>query len=255
MSEEGIRKKIAAKAVELLEEKENSSGLRFRELRNRINENKEYRKGTISATLSALSDKQKKTIYKPEIYKPARGLYRHVKYKEETSEQNEEAQVSIQKAVKEEDFYKPFSDWLVNEIEDADKAIPLGGSTFKDKWATPDVIGKKEANKSDIIQGQIEIISAEIKSDKNQLITAFGQVCAYKLFSHKCYLVIPKNSSEENLAKLDSLCQLFGIDLILFDTEDAQNPNFEIRVRPRKHEPDLFYTNRYMKEIELDLFR
>lgn len=88
-------------------------------------------------------------------------------------------------AIKEEDFYVPFGEWLKNDIEDVTDAIPLGRNKFKDKWGTPDVIGKREPRRSDIIKGATEIVSAEIKTDSAQLVTAFGQACAYKLFSHK----------------------------------------------------------------------
>jgi hypothetical protein len=84
--------------------------------------------------------------------------------------------------LKEEDFYQPFADWLVNEMEECTKAIALGNKTFKDKWGTPDVVGKREQKKTDIVQAPTEIVSAEIKYDTDQLITAFGQACAYKLF-------------------------------------------------------------------------
>ncbi len=106
-----------------------------------------------------------------------------------------------------------------------------------------------------IIQAPVEIVSAEIKTETNQLITAFGQACAYKLFSHKCYLVIPKQSSQDEVARLDSLCQLFGIGLVLFNVENPNTPDFIIRVRPNKHEPDFFYTNKYMSRIEKELFQ
>jgi hypothetical protein len=36
-------------------------------------------------------------------------------------------------------------------LEECTKAIQLGGNTFKDKWGTPDVIGKRESRKSDKI--------------------------------------------------------------------------------------------------------
>ncbi len=105
-----------------------------------------------------------------------------------------------------------------------------------------------------IIQAPVEIVSAEIKTETSQLVTAFGQACAYNLFSHKTYLVIPKSSPEDEIARLDSLCQVFGIGLVLFNVRDPQIPAFEIRVRPRKGEPDQFYANRYMKLIEKDMF-
>lgn len=189
-----------------------------------------------------------------QIYKPARGLFRHLTYKEEGIIERKEVSSLEVKKIKEEDFYKPFADWLVNELEECTKAIPLGGNKFKDKWGTPDVIGKREPRRSDIVKTPTEIISAEIKVDSGGLITAFGQACAYKLFSHKSYIVIPKTSSQDDITKLDSLCLIFGIGLILFDTKDTQKPEFEIRVRPIKHEPDMFYLNKYMKIIEKKLF-
>ncbi|GAI70439.1 unnamed protein product, partial [marine sediment metagenome] len=40
---------------------------------------------------------------------------------------------------------------------------------------------------------------------------------------------------------------IFGIGLILFNSDDKNQPEFEFKVRPVKHEPDLFYTNKYLK--------
>ena len=158
------------------------------------------------------------------------------------------------KGVKEQDFYQSFAEYLVGELGDCTKAIPLGGNIFKDKWGTPDVIGKNESNRSDIIKHETEIVSAEIKTDDIALITAFGQACAYKSFSHKVYIVIPKSASEEDKSRVESLSLIFGIGLILFDATDKENPQFEIRVRPIKHEPDSVYVNKYMKLIESELF-
>lgn len=189
-----------------------------------------------------------------EIYKPARGLFRHVTFREkEISEAKQKPPLEIKK-IKEEDFYEPFAKWLVNELEECTKAIPLGGSRFKDKWGTPDVIGKREPGRSDIVKAPTEIVSAEIKGDTKDLITAFGQSCLYKLFSHKSYIVIPKNSSQDDISKLDALCLIFGIGLVLFDSNNSNDPQFEIRVRPLRHEPDMFYVNKYMKLIEKELF-
>ena len=184
-----------------------------------------------------------------EVYKPSRGLFRHVSFRgapDITPPQPTQ--------VREEAFYQPFADWLVNEIEECTKAIPLGGNRFRDKWGTPDVIGQREPKRSDIYQTPIEIVSAEIKIDSNQLITAFGQACSYMLFSHKSYLVIPNISSKEDRDRLDSLCLLFGVGLILFDPQSPDDPHFDIRARPRKHEPDMFFVNKYIKVIEKELF-
>src|SRR5436190_18701070 len=75
----------------------------------------------------------------------------------------------------------------------------------------------------------------------NQLITAFGQACAYKLFSHRTYLVVPRDASKEDIDRLDALCMIFGIGFILFDSSNAKSPEFAIKVRAAKHEPDSFY--------------
>ncbi|MBW2737670.1 MAG: hypothetical protein JRE64_02240 [Deltaproteobacteria bacterium] len=245
-----VTEKIKDKAFELL--KDNPDGLRYSELVKSISENDEkLNRNTINGSIWNLDSQ-----FPEKVYKPSRGLFRLVEFKDpETDELRKEVQPKEAKKIKEEDFYEPFSNWLQNDIEDVTHSIPLGGNRFKDKWGTPDVIGKKESKRSDIIQAPVEIVSAEIKTETNQLITAFGQACAYKLFSHKCYLVIPKQSSQDEVARLDSLCQLFGIGLVLFNVESPNTPDFIIRVRPNKHEPDFFYTNKYMSRIEKELFQ
>lgn len=118
--------------------------------------------------------------------------------------------------MKEEDFYAPFANWLKNKADDVTHAIPLGDNKFKDKWGTPDVIGKRVYMRSDIIKDPTEIVFAEIKTETFQLVTAFGQACAYKLFSRRVYLVIPHQAQKEEISRLDSLCQIFGIGLVTF---------------------------------------
>ncbi len=119
---------------------------------------------------------------------------------------------------------------------------------------TPDVIGKRESRRSDVIKGDTEIVSAEIKTDTLQLVTAYGQACAYRLFSHRSHLVIPSQANEDEIARLVSLCEISGIGLVTFDVMDPTEPKFRIVVRPRQHQPDLFYTNRYVALIERELF-
>ena len=238
------KEKIQKRALEILEE--NPEGVRYSKLKKELSkEFSEYPINTIHGSIWNLD-----TVFPKKVYKPARGLFKHLKYKDIDIEERPEKK----KKINEEDFYQPFADWLVNEIEDCTKAIPLGGNKFRDKWGTPDVIGIREPSRSDIIKGPTEITSAEIKTDTKDLITAFGQACAYKLFSHKSYIVIPKDSSEEDISRLDSLCIIFGIGLILFDRSKPDDPQFEIRVRPIKHEPDMFYANKYMKLVENELF-
>lgn len=243
-----IKEQIIAKAVELL--LKHPHGFRYSELLARIQRDlPQVPKNTIGGTIWNLE------VQLPaQVYKPARGMYIHTQYREsETAPAPIPAPPTVEK-VKEERFYEPFADWLVKELEECTKAISVGGNAFKDKWGTPDVIGVREPKKSDIIKFPTEIVSAEVKIDTGGLITAFGQACAYRLFSHKSYIVVPVESPEDDIGRLDTLARIFGIGLILFDAKDPKNPKFEIRVRAAKHEPDMFYVNRCMKFIEDDLF-
>ena len=244
------RELIRKKALELLES--NPDGLQYTNLKTKIHEsNSSFNLNTINGNIWNLD-----TVYPDEVYKPSRGLFRLLKHRPTDHEIPSEQLVDTasQNRIEEDRFYAPFSDWLVNEVEDATKAISLGGNAFKDKWGTPDVIGKQESRRSDIITGPTEIISAEIKTETQQLVTAFGQACAYKLFSHRVYLVVPRQSRPEEILRLDSLCQIVGIGLVTFNIDSSDTPDFRILVRPARHEPDLFYTNKYIKKIEEQLF-
>jgi len=241
------KQKILSTAVRILQS--NPNGVHYSELRRKIGEQlPNILSNTIHGIIWNLD-----TRVPDEVYKPARGLFRHVTFRGEEIKDEQEPPSGIEK-IKEEDFYKPFSDWLVNELEECTKAIPLGGNKFRDKWGTPDVIGKRAARASDIIKAPTEVVSAEIKADTKDLITAFGQACSYKSFSHKSYIVVPKSSSQDDLSKLDALCLIFGIGLVLFDSSNVNDPQFDIRARPLKHDPDTFYMNKYMKLIEKELF-
>ena len=252
-SETTITGQIRKLALQILADR--PDGIRYSEMRRGILEkNSSFNSNTIGGATWDL-DAQ----YPNEIYKPDRGVFRLLKFKEDVQTQPDDQIISKKtaktKTVKEEDFYKPFADWLVNELEECTSAIELGGNIFRDKWGTPDVVGVRESKRSDIIQFPTEIISGEIKTDSNGLITAFGQACAYKIFSHKSYIVVPNDSQIEDITRLDTLCRQFGIGLILFDNKNPSDPNFEIRARAVKHEPDMFFVNKNLKLIEDKLFK
>jgi len=144
---------------------------------------------------------------------------------------------------RESDFYQSFADWLVGDLEEATRAEPIGGSAAGGKWGTPDVIGLYEARPSDPIKFTSEVVAAEIKIDTQSLIVAFGQACAYKLFAHRVYIVVPRNANPNDLKRLDALAGVVGIGLVKFNAEDPENPEFQVMVRAAKHEPDYYYTN------------
>ena len=195
-------------------------------------------------------------IKNPEkVTKPARGLYLLSKFqKTDDAQQKQEVTETIAKGLKEEDFYGAFAEYLVNDLEECTLAIPLGGNKFGGKWGTPDVIGKWQSAAWDIIKVPTEIVSAEVKIDTSQLITAFGQACAYKLFSHKVYLVIPRSAGPVDVARLEALCLTLGIGLVLFNKNDPNEPGFEIRVRAIHNQPDNFYLNENIAHVQKKLF-
>jgi hypothetical protein len=184
-----------------------------------------------------------------EFYKPAKGVFRHVKFKEPDFTTS----VPVISKIKEEDFYLAFSDYLTTELEECSKAIVLGGNKFKDKWGTPDVIGVLRPKPTDIFTFPTEIVAAEIKLDSANLITAFGQACAYKLFSHRSYIVVPSTAQQADISRLDSLCMIFGIGLIVFDAQNPKEPDFKILTRAARNEPDMFYVNKHVREVADEL--
>jgi hypothetical protein len=245
-----IRERIRAKALELL--RRNPQGLRYSELHQQIRlSDPSFNVGTINTYIWNLD-----ATHPEQVYKPVKGLYRLLEFKDPIAVEPEEPQPSEVQQIKirEEVFYPLFASWLKNDIEDVTHAIALGGNAFRDRWGTPDVIGKSESKRSDVIKGPTSIVSAEIKIDPAGLVTGFGQACAYKLFSHKSYLVIPAQTPEDELARVDSLCQIFGIGLVTFNAKCPALPEFRLIIRPLKHEPDLFYTNKYVAHIEKELF-
>jgi len=260
------REAVRSFAVEALDGA--PDGLRYSELKARIQARFPTMKAnTITGALWNFTQNLPR-----EVAKPSRGHYRHVRYGPSEGDQGgsptraRKLSEGVPTAdgrggpaprsgkAREAAFYQPFADWLVNELEECTRAIPLGGSVFRDKWGTPDVIGVREPRKSDIVKFPTEIVAAEVKVDGSELITAFGQACAYRLFSHKSYLVVPTSSAEEDVARLDVLSRLFGIGLILFDAAAPTEPRFAIRVRASKNEPDGFYVNRCLRFVERQLF-
>jgi len=240
------REKIIKQAREILEN--SPKGIRYADLIRGISEAlPDVKINTIHGTIWEFKQKIDKGEVK-DVIRPEKGLYilrKYLKEKEFGAIEHEE-----ETKIKEEDFYKLFADYLINDLEECTKAVALGGNRFQDRWGTPDVIGTYRILGIGHIQPPIEVISAEIKTDINQLITAFGQVCSYKLFSHKVYLVIPKDARGTDIKRIESLCLKFGVGLILFDRNNKENTEFEILTRAAKSEPDYFYLNKYLKLIE-----
>ncbi len=129
---------IRKKAVEILQL--NPKGIHYMDWVRKIQEAlPDANPNTIQGTVWDL-DRQLPS----EVYKPARGIWRHVSFRGEEAPAevvSGTVHVTEGKPISESDFYAPFADWLVRGIEECTKAIALGGNVFKDKFGTPDVIG------------------------------------------------------------------------------------------------------------------
>jgi hypothetical protein len=239
------RKRVADAATQIIVA--HPSGIRWAEL--------------LRGVLKALPDEYPNTIvgslhhyrnHLPSgIIRPDRGLYALG-----TAVENKPVDVPEQTPTsrhREADFYQSFADWLVGDLEEATVAVVIGGNGIGGKWATPDVMGLFQPRKTDPIQFTEEVVAAEIKIDTSSLIVAFGQACAYKLFAHRAYMVVPRTANVQDLKRLDALAGVVGIGLVKFNPDDPHNPEFTVMVRAAKHEPDYFYTNDVLSKLKEQL--
>ncbi len=229
------RESIRKKAIEIL--KDNPKGMRWNELQKQLRQGfPDMSPNTIQGStwnLDTISDK---------VYKPSRGLwmYRGLEIEEEAA--------AVPMSMREEDFYESFAEWIKTELGECTDSVALGGKSMNKKWGTPDVVGIYRPGKRDVIQFNPEILSAEIKISPFDPITAFGQAISYRLFSTKVYIVEPSTISPADYDRLEALCMLFGVGLVLFDL-DVKKPNFSIRTRAQKYSPDMFWANEFADKL------
>jgi hypothetical protein len=232
----------------------NPGGIRYSALVSQISQqNPETPENTIHGSVWNLD-----ALFPNQIAKPSRGLFTPV-----TKSGNDTVVVGSTEQiaptglkVKEIDFYEPFAQWLQNDLDEVTEVSSLGGAGLKSKWGTPDVVGIYKPRASNLIKFPIEIVSAEIKIDPQAPVVAFGQAVAYRLFSTKTYIAMPTTLTEEDQSRLESLCILFGVGLVLFDL-NKETPKFSIRVRAQRFSPDMFYVNEFaerLKYFDADIF-
>ena len=162
-----------------------------------------------------------------------------------------------QSSRKESAFYDSFAKYLEyaksedddnDRLDECTKAVAWGGNRSGNIWGTPDVVGIFRPRPGTHVQFPHEIVSAEIKMGKTSqdLITAFGQACAYRLFSHKVYLVIPE--SGQNTDRIKSLCHLFGLGLVYFnpEVENIDSSIYRTVLLAQSNTPDMFHVNKFI---------
>lgn len=196
-----------------------------------------------------------------DVVKIARGTYQLARFAEadaaETVAQDEavaaapvtiDADTPNAASVSEQAFYASFAEWL-EENDEVTIAGPLGGSVLGGKWGTPDVIGVLKPRAQDIFKFEAQIVTAEIKATPNQPVVAFGQAVAYRLFSHKSYIVVPRTTTSDDMTRLTSLCSIHGVGLVLF-TLDTEQPDYGVVVLPAIASPDMFYVNMMLDRLK-----
>lgn len=199
------------------------------------------------------------TTKSTEIVKVARGTYQLAKFIEAedafASAQESvtvatpvQAEIPGTGALTEQDFYASFADWL-EENDEATVASALGGASLGGKWGTPDVIGVLKPRAQDIFKFEPQIVTAEIKAVPNQPVVAFGQAVAYRLFSHKSYVVVPNSTSSDDINRLKSLCSIHGVGLVTFAINKDQ-PDYAVVVLPVNAAPDMFYVNSMLERLK-----
>ncbi|WP_133478256.1 hypothetical protein [Cognatilysobacter segetis] len=239
-----IRKQVADLAAELI--RKQPTGIRWSELHQAIREKLNVNPNTATGSLRYFAN------HLPgDIYKADRGVYAVVDPAEQKEEAPQPTPASVK--VREQHFYEPFAAWLVGELEEATKAVAIGGNGAGGKWGTPDVIGLYSPRKTDPIQFTEEVVAVEIKIDTQSLITAFGQACAYRLFAHRVYIAVPQDANPRDLKRLDALAVLMGIGLVKFNADKPEAPDFSVMVRASKHEPDYYYTNEILSTFRDEL--
>jgi hypothetical protein len=231
-------KQIQDFAIDLLSK--SPQGMRFREL--------------CDAILAASPDSNTNTVgtqvvmlvtdRPSDVKKPARGLYLHAKF----AEPPELAPSLKPSAGAEKDYYESFALWISKEKEEVTEARALGGSSLKQKWGTPDVVGVYRNRFGDLVKFPPEYMAAEVKIDASQSIVAFGQAVAYRLFAHRAYIVLPRTVSQEDRDRTVALGLLLGIGVVFFDLNPT-NPNYSLDVRAQRHDPDPFYLNEFARTL------
>jgi len=223
------RKEIQAEAIRII--RAHPGGIRYSALVAEIEKlHPEPPHNTIAGSVWNLD-----TVYPTEVRKPTRGLF-------QPALTDQGSTPAPPPKVREDEFYESFGDWLKTELDEVTDVVPLGGAGFRTKWGTPDVLGVYKPLASNLVKFPLEIVAGEVKVNPSESITAFGQAVAYRLFATKSYIAMVNTIAEDDLSRLESLCMLFGVGLVLFGL-DPKSPEYQIRVRAQRFSADMFYVN------------
>lgn len=239
-----ITQQIEEEALKIINR--HPEGIRYKDIEiELLGINPEFNTGTIGVVVPGLRKKHGKTIDKPDW-----GLYAPIADELLTSSEDMTQNQTNRVPNRESDFYNVFSEFLKDDLRDCQRTAPLGNCGLGGKWNTPDIVGTNKSPRGTLVDYPLEIISAELKSEINQTaaLTGFAQAVAYKLFSTKSYLVLPKKAmtSKQGLRRrLIALCMMERIGLIGFDHENPDNPDWDVLLRALPVKPDTRYAEEF----------
>ena len=111
-------------------------------------------------------------------------------------------------------------------------------------------MGVLKPRAQDMFKFEPQIVTAEIKATPSQPVVAFGQAVAYRLFSHKSYIVVPRTTSSDDMNRLKSLSSIHGVGLVVF-TLDKGEPDYGVIVLAAVATPDMFYVNNMLDRLKV----
>lgn len=246
-SDKSITKNIRDKAYEYIQGSVN--GIRYSELVKRIqNDYPAFKEGTIAVQVTDLPNS---TDYGPLIERANRGLYKlrdvGVKRKQSATKFTRTAKRD------EEKFYGAFARFVREDLQECTVAVEYGNNRLRDdrKWFNPDIVGYYHAGLTGTYNRAPDIVTGELKTktEYKDAIEGFAQAAAYRLFSHKSYLALPRDMRGDDINVIESLCIQFGLGFALFNKHDPDNAQFTLRNRAQWHQPSLAYLNEYGEKI------
>lgn len=235
------KEEIRRKAFEILSMPEFKNGIRFTTLVKKVvsetGENENTCNGSLYNLPKELPDK---------ISRPYRGLFilkENEKFLKDVIEQNFEKKPNIK--LDENSIYQPAKDYLLSR-EECTHAVIVGGNIFGKKWGTPDILGAIRANSDAVYKPPLEIIAIEIKDEGYSPVEALGQAMAYKLFSHRTWLILP---DDNDLDRIEGIAISANIGLISFSKE-SDGFDFVTLNRPIAGHPDFAEVNNILEELK-----
>ncbi len=147
----------------------------------------------------------------------------------------------------ESQLYEKVAQWIAKDIGLSEEDEVYYGNIHSPlKWGNPDVVGVRK------LEGKPSyVIAAEVKNtiSTRLVFEGFGQACAYKLFSHMQYLVIPADVEEETLMRLKSLCRKVQVRLVVFTAENPEKITFTLEEGAKDEPPDPKLMKEFLEKL------